>query len=188
MMSDEDIYSPEEAKAFHLVGEFLGWFARLEAVIDRSIIDILELDATVGQLLMIYLNFSSKCTLLQELALADGVGLSAKEHKEAKDTISKLRKLADTRNLIAHSMFSPAPAEPGIQFASHGQKRLLTDKSTIIEEDEFRRKREEIAQSWSNVASIAARIKFVAKQKRIAGLVLQARLAGAVPEPGKKPH
>jgi hypothetical protein len=26
MMSDEEIYSPEELRAFHLVGEFLGWF------------------------------------------------------------------------------------------------------------------------------------------------------------------
>jgi len=37
MMSDEEIYSPEELRAFHLVGEFLAWFARLEAVIDQSI-------------------------------------------------------------------------------------------------------------------------------------------------------
>jgi hypothetical protein len=186
MMSDEEIYSPEELRAFHLVGEFLGWFARLEAVIDQSIIDILELEPTVGQLLMIYLNFSSKCTLLQEFALADGVGLSAKERKDAKEAISKLRKLADTRNIIAHSMFSPA--EAGIKFSSHGQKKLVADRSTTIEEDEFRRKREEIGQLWSNVASIAAQIRSKANQKQITELVLRARLANAVAEPGTKPH
>ncbi len=78
-------------RAFHLVGEFLGWFARLEAVIDQSIIDVLELEPTVGQLLMIYLNFSSKCTLLQEFALADGVGLSAKERKTFSNFSAALR-------------------------------------------------------------------------------------------------
>ncbi len=49
-MTDEEIYSPEELRAFHLVGEFLGWFARLEAVIDQSVIDILELEPKAGQL------------------------------------------------------------------------------------------------------------------------------------------
>jgi hypothetical protein len=186
MMTDEEIYSPEELRAFHLVGEFLGWFARLEAVIDQSVIDILDLEPKAGQLLMIYLNFSSKCTLLQELALADGVGLSAKECKEAKNAVSKLRKLADTRNIIAHSMFSPTAS--GIKFSSHGQKKLITDRSTTIEEEEFRRKREEIAQSWSDVASIAAQIRSKANRRQIAELVLRARLATAVQQPGTKTH
>jgi hypothetical protein len=105
-MEDEEIYSPDEKRAFHLVGEFLGWFSRLEAVIDKSIIDILELEDAVGTLLMVYLNFSSKCNLLQELALAD-VALGAEERKEIQKTIGKLRKFADDRNIIAHSMFSP---------------------------------------------------------------------------------
>lgn len=66
MMCDEETYSPEELRAFHLVGEFLGWFARLEAVIDYSIIDILELEQVAGQLLMTFVTFANKCTILEE--------------------------------------------------------------------------------------------------------------------------
>ena len=138
---------------------------------------------------MTYLNFSSKCTILQELALADGVGLDANERndaKDAKDAISKIRKLADTRNIIAHSMFSPT--EVGIKFSSHGQKKLVMDRSTTIEENELRRKREVIAESWGNVASMAAKIRSKAREKRIAEVVLRARLAITAAEVGSKPH
>ncbi|SHL55101.1 hypothetical protein [Bradyrhizobium lablabi] len=185
-MSDEEIYSPDEQRAFHLVGEFLGWFARLEAVIDRSIIDLLELEPTTGQLLMTYLNFSSKCTILQELASADGVGLSTEERREAKNAIGKIRKLADTRNIIAHSMFSPS--EAGIKFSSHGQKKIVSDRSTVIEESEFRKNREIIAQSWSNIASLAAQIKSKTRERRIAEIVLQTKLALVRAEPGSRPN
>jgi len=80
---DEEIYSSEEKQAFHRVGEFLAWFARLEAVIDRSIIDLLQLETTAGELLMTYLNFSAKCTFLQELVTAQGVGLTEDEVEAA---------------------------------------------------------------------------------------------------------
>jgi hypothetical protein len=184
-MTDEEIYSPEEKRAFHLVGEFLGWFARLEAVIDRSIIDILGLEQTAGQLLMTYVNFASKCTMLKELAMAQGNGLSKDERDAAKEAVGKILDLAATRNIVAHSMFSPS--ELGIQF-SHGKKKLAQDRSIATEENEFRRKRDIIAECWSDVASVAARITSNKAEKRIAETVLRAKLALAVPESGSTPN
>jgi hypothetical protein len=185
MMGDEEIYSPEELRSFHLVGEFLGWFARLEAVIDYSIIDILELEQGAGQLLMTYLAFSAKCSILDELAMSESAGLTDAERKDARSAIGKIRDLSQRRNTIAHSMFEPI--DGGIRF-SHGKKKLVEDRSETINHDVFARYRTQMADLWGSVAYVAAKIRMNGRQKQIAEAVLRARLAFIHPEPGSKPN
>jgi hypothetical protein len=185
MMSDEEIYSPEELRAFHVVGEFLGWFARLEAVIDYSIIDILELEQVAGRLLMTFVTFSNKCSILEELATSESAGLSEAERRDFRSAIGKIRDLSQKRNTIAHSMFEPI--DGGIKF-SHGKKKLVEDRSETINHDVFPRYRTQMADLWGSVASIASKIRFNGGQKQIAEAVLRARLAIVEPEPGSKPN
>jgi len=184
-MSDEEFYSPEELRAFHLVGEFLGWFARLEAVLELSIIDILEVEPVSGQLLMTFVTFSNKCAILEELATSENAGLSEAERKDFRSAIGKIRDLAQRRNTIAHSMFEPI--DGGIRF-SHGKKELVEDRSETINHDVFARYRTQMADLWGSVASIASKIRFNGRQKQIAEAVLRARLAVVEPEPGSKPN
>jgi hypothetical protein len=185
MMSDEETYSPEELQAFRLVGEFLGWFARLEAVIDYSIIDILELESVAGRLLMTFVGFSNKCTILEELANAEDAGLSDTERKDARSTMGQIIDLGRRRNIIAHSMFEPV--DGGVKF-SHGKKKLVADRSKTINQDVFARYRTEMADLWGSVAQIASKIRLNGKQKRIAEAMLRARLAVVELEPGSKPN
>lgn len=185
-MNDEEFYSPDELRAFRLVGEFLGWFANLEAVVDQSIIGILQVEpAMAGQLLMTYVNFSAKCDILEELAKADGAGLSKEERDNAHTALSQIKELARRRNMIAHSMFRPI--DGGIRF-SHGKKKLVEDRSETINREVFERYRSQMADLWGRVAQIASKIRSNGNQKQIAEATLRARLTVVEPEPGSKPN
>jgi hypothetical protein len=77
----------------------------LETNIDESTISLLGLDPIAGRLLLTYVPFGNKCEFLSELICLDDVGFTAEETKDAKSKLGSIRKLADTRNMIAH--FSP---------------------------------------------------------------------------------
>ena len=185
-MSGEEIYSPDEVQSFQRVGEYLAWFARLEAVMDGSIIDILNLEPTAGRLLLSFVSFSAKCNFLEELARAEGTGLTDTERKETPSNIEKIRKIARRRNTIAHSMFEPTGG--GIKFADATKKKLAADRSNVIQHDVFDRDRLQMGELWMWVASTAAKIRAHGKQTQIAEAVLRARLKVAEPEPGSKPN
>ena len=103
---DEEIYSQDDVRAFQRVGEFLAWFSMLESNIDVAIIGALGVEDNAGQLLMTFVPFGKKCEFLNALISAEDAGLDAVEIKTAQKNLSSIRKLADTRNMVAHSSFT----------------------------------------------------------------------------------
>jgi hypothetical protein len=182
---DEEFYSPEELQAFQRVGEFLCWFAMLEDNIGESIIDVLGLEPIAGRLLMTYVNFAAKCDFLKELISVEGLELTSEELKSANSTIGSIQSLNSTRITVVHSFFSHDNG--GVKFLK-GKKKLREDRSRIINNDEFIKYRNDMADYWGRVAQIASKIKGKAKQKKIAELMLNARLVDVTAELGSKPH
>jgi hypothetical protein len=178
------MYSKQEVLAFQRVGEFLCWFSMLETNLDETVINLLGLEPIAGRLLLTYVPFGKKCDFLNELIGLGEVGLSAEEKAQAKDKLGSIEKLADTRNVIAHSFF--AAQEGGVKFLK-AEKKMKADTSRTIDEESFQRHRTDIAELWGWVAQISHRIKMKMSKKQIAQ-ALANRLANEISEPFSKPH
>jgi hypothetical protein len=139
------MYSPEDKAAFMRVGEFLNWFSQLELQMDESIVSVLGLEPLAGRLLLSYVTCRKKCDFLKQLANLADLGFTAQELKDAEKTINRIQKLHDTRNVLAHSFFK-AEAE-GVKFIK-AEKKLAADTSRTINEETFKRYRNEMADLW----------------------------------------
>jgi hypothetical protein len=180
-MNDE-MYSQEELVAFQRVGEFLCWFSMLETKMDESIIELLGLERSAGQLLLTYVPFGKKCEFLSELIGLNEVGFGEPDKKAARKRLEQIRAKADKRNIIAHSFF--AAEGEAVKFMK-AKKKLRADTSETIDQDAFEKHRADMSDLWGWLAQITYQIRKKMSEKQIANALLE-QLEREVREPFSK--
>jgi hypothetical protein len=99
-------------KACSLVGRFQYHFARVEQKIDHAVIKLFDLDEKAAPIITGSVDFAKKVNFVRTLALqAD----KPEDQEFADNTSTKVLKVNNTRQIVVHSSFEPAPGG-GVQF------------------------------------------------------------------------
>ena len=111
-------------RANSLIGEFMLRWSFVEYEVDKVIAEILKLNFEQSHLLSYTLSVAHKVNMLR--VLINSSPLSEDDKKRFKKVICKLRKSAQVRNIVAHSMFSPSRDGTAVQFI-----RVITDNKKV---------------------------------------------------------
>jgi hypothetical protein len=184
LVMSEEIYSQEDKAAFMRVGEFLNWFSQLEMQIDETIIRVLRIELLAGRLLLSYTPCRNKCEFLKKLASLSELAFTREELADAKDTIGRIQKLHDIRNVLAHSFFKAET--DGVKFLK-AEKRIAADTRETINHETFERHRNDMAHLWGKLAQIAVHIQKKMNRMEVAEAMARARFEEEL-APFSKPH
>lgn len=143
---------PEDySRAFRLVGEFMFHWAALEAVLNRSLRDLLGLKGVEGIIAQSNMQLRDKIHTFRTLvSLYNGTSDWA---KAADKTIEKMVKLSGDRNVVAHNPFSPHE-NGGVEFYIYKAKGKFSIPEVVWGIEDFLRKAREMTDLEEEIKTI----------------------------------
>lgn len=146
---------PEEyARSYRLVGEFMFYWAALEAELNRGVRKLLGLEGTEGIIATANMQVRDKIhtlrTLVTYYASSDADALKA--HNK---TIDRIGDMAGQRNLVAHNIFAPHD-DGGVEFFLIKAKGKFAAPETVWSIEDFLNKNHEMTQLAEALNGIVA--------------------------------
>lgn len=141
-------------RAFRLVGEYLHWFAILEAELDQGIAKLFEIADGSLDVLTANMDFARKVKVVRSAEVYKAEMPDAERKKLLKDTFSLIMKLNDGRKIVAHCRFE-ASLE-GVVF-----RRAVAESRLRVEDVEwtqttFERSYADIREATDNLRKLVA--------------------------------
>ncbi|MEJ1172624.1 hypothetical protein WA845_00120 [Agrobacterium sp. CMT1] len=145
-----------DARAFTLVGAFMGYFAVLELGINSAVGDVLDIEPLKISIITRNMSLNDKINTLR--TLVNFYVFDKTKADEFDKWALKARKISETRNMVAHTAFRASSKTDGVEFFTVEAKKHLNLTETHWTIDDFISRIDEINTVDNNLRAIKSRM------------------------------
>lgn len=158
-----------DVRAFALVGAFMGYFALLEAGINSTMSNVLEINGLRAAIVTRNMSFDDKLKTLRAL-IAEFI-IDKEEAKAFDELAKRAKKCGETRSIVAHTPFYRSAQSDGVEFFATSANSTFRSIDMDWTVDEFLRQIDNINEIDNAPRSVGTRMSI----QRIAQAILNPR-------------
>ena len=173
--SETKSWREASARSCRLVGQFIQWWASVEAQLDQAMAAAIGL--TGAQRAIVAANIPVAAKINITVTAVEAAGMDEKKTKHYKRQLKKLWGLNDDRNMMVHYLFGPSKDETATQF-------IVTEARGKLKFPEIIWTRQDFIKRYNQMDALYLKLEELEKElKMTANRIELARLLATEPSP-----